>query len=278
MPRCYETVDKLLADPEVDAVYIATPPASHPFITKLAAVAGKAIYVEKPMASTASAAKMMADFCTHFQVPLFVAYYRRALPLYRELKRLLREGAIGKVRLVELCSIRRPSARDRSSENWRISGNEGGYFFDLGSHQLDLLDFLLGPILAASGFATNLGGIYSVWDTISANFRFPCDALGTASWCFVAHEDKDLIRVTGEKGGLEIPMSPSESARLVTGEPGGEISFPVPESCIQEPAVHEVIEWLTTDWLAGKPTPLGQFHYAHALRTNFVMDKIVGRI
>jgi len=59
-----------------------------------------------------------------------------------------------------------------------------GYFYDLASHQLDLLDYLFGPVTDVNGFTTNVGGLYAVEDTVTAAFRFHSGVLGSGSWSF----------------------------------------------------------------------------------------------
>src|SRR5438067_5233611 len=102
VPRWYDDAESLVADPEVDAVYVATPPSSHEEYTLLAARAGKPVYVEKPMARDHAECVAMIDACRAAGVPLFVAYYRRALPRFLKIKELIESGAIGEVRFVAI--------------------------------------------------------------------------------------------------------------------------------------------------------------------------------
>ena len=102
VPRWYDDASALIADAEVDAIYVATPPSSHLEYALLAARAGKPVYVEKPMAMTFAECRAMIDGCRAAGVPLFVAYYRRALARFLEVKRLIDSGAIGEVRFVTL--------------------------------------------------------------------------------------------------------------------------------------------------------------------------------
>ena len=96
--RWYDDAAKLIQDPEVDAIYVATPPSSHKQYTLMRAEAGKPVYVEKPMALNFGECKEMITSCQTAGVPLFVAYYRRALPRFLEIKELVDSGAIGDVR------------------------------------------------------------------------------------------------------------------------------------------------------------------------------------
>ena len=78
VPKWYDDAEALIDDPDVDAVYVATPPSSHKEYTIMAAEAGKPVYVEKPMALNYAECQQMLDACRSAGVPLFVAYYRRA--------------------------------------------------------------------------------------------------------------------------------------------------------------------------------------------------------
>ena len=138
----YNDADLLINDPEVNAVYVATPPDTHKKYAIQAMEAGKAVYVEKPMALNFSEAREMTAVPKATGMPLFVAYYRRKLPGFVKLKALLEEGRIGKLQSVNMQLYKPPSADELAGNpNWRvipeISG--GGHFVDLASHQLDYL-------------------------------------------------------------------------------------------------------------------------------------------
>src|SRR5699024_232696 len=98
VPRWYDDADALIADPELGAVYVATPPDSHASYTVRAPRADHPVYVEKPMARTAAECEEMLSVSRRSGVPLFVAYYRRAMPRCATVKDLLDGGAIGQVR------------------------------------------------------------------------------------------------------------------------------------------------------------------------------------
>ena len=102
VPRWYDDADELINDPEVDAVYVATPPDSHREYVVRVAQAGKPVYVEKPMARTAPECEDMISACDEAGVGLFVAYYRRAMPRFATVKELLDNGRIGQLRSVSI--------------------------------------------------------------------------------------------------------------------------------------------------------------------------------
>ena len=148
VPRWYSDADALVRDPEVDAVYVATPPSTHLPFARLAAAAGKPVYVEKPMALDHAGCVAMIDACGAAKVPLFTAYYRRAMPRYARVKALVEDGVIGEIRAATIC-VHRAFVPPADARPWRIDPAVagGGLFVDLASHQLDLLDWILGPVV-----------------------------------------------------------------------------------------------------------------------------------
>ncbi|MDD3715702.1 MAG: Gfo/Idh/MocA family oxidoreductase [Candidatus Marinimicrobia bacterium] len=207
IPEWTTDAASLFEDPQINAVYIATPPDTHAYYTQLAAKAGKAVYVEKPMARNYAECREMLRACRTAGVPLFVAYYRRMLPQFRRVKELIDKGAVGTVCAAHISFYRPPYAEDAHPErNWRvrpeISG--GGHFHDLASHQLDLMDYLLGPLKHVRGNALNRAGLYAPPDTLSATFHFAGGAVGSGSWCFVSspEENVDQISISGTEGYL----------------------------------------------------------------------------
>lgn len=273
VPRWFSDAAALIADPEINAIYIATPPNAHLEMTALAAAAGKPVYVEKPMARTYAECMEMIQLCEKAGVPLFVAYYRRALPHFVKLKELLDQKAIGEIRSVHI-NLKQSLAADLiadSEENWRvipeISG--GGYFYDLASHQLDLLDFFFGPIRAASGFQSNQAGAYPAEDIVVGHFAFENGVLGTGNWCFTTDKNSavDEICIYGSKG--KIWFETFGKGEFWLEKDGGEkqhFSFDLPKH-IQQPLIESIVAHLLGE--ATCPST-GE----SAARTNWVMDQL----
>lgn len=276
IPKWYTDAQELVDDPEVNAVYIATPPSSHATFAIMAMKAGKPAYIEKPMAASYEDCTRINRVSEQTGVPCFVAYYRRYLPYFQKVKELLEDGAIGQVINVQIRFAQPPRDLDYNRNNlpWRlqpvIAG--GGYFYDLAPHQLDLLQDLFGVILDAQGYTNNRGGLYETEDTLSACFRFENGVPGSGSWCFVAHESakEDRIEVIGDKGMLCFSTFTFEPVRLHTERGLEEFNIPNPPH-VQLPLIKSVIEHLqglsvcTCDNLSATPT-------------NWVMDKILGKI
>jgi len=266
VPRSYDQAAALLADPEVDAVYIATPPDTHANYALLAAAAGKPAYVEKPMARhTPECDRMVAAF-QQAKLPLYVAYYRRRLPRFLTARDLLNEGALGHVTGVRyLCSL--PKHHD--SGGWRVTAETsgGGHFLDIGSHALDLLDYLLGPLTNVTGTARHLGGPSPVEDSVAMSFLAGAIIPGVAAWNFASAEREDAFTFTGTEGRLTFSLMGDEPLRLETAAGLREFSRPNPPH-VQQPLIQSVVD----DLLGHGACPsTGE----SARRTSQVMDTVL---
>lgn len=272
VPRWYDDAAALIADPEVDAVYIATPPSSHREYTLMCAAAGKPVYVEKPMALSHAECQEMIAACEAAGVPLFVAYYRRALERFRKVRELLESGAIGELRAfsIALCRPLLPEEADEATRPWRVIPEiaGGGHFLDLGSHTLDLIDFLCGPIRQAQGFAANQAGAYRAEDIVSGAFVCEGGVQGVGSWCFAGFEQRDRTELIGSAGAIAYATFRPEPLRLTTGAGAVELQFDDPPH-IQQPLIQTVV-----DALLGRGSCPSSG--ASAARTSLVMDELIG--
>lgn len=271
--RWYEDASALIADAEVDAVYVATPPAAHKPLALLCAAAGKPCYLEKPMALNHAESQELVRAFAQAGVPLFVAYYRRAMPRFAKIRELLAEGAIGAARYVNLVLHQPPVAADLdpAEQPWRVDPAiaGGGRFVDMGSHQLDFLDALFGPISEVRGFAASHLPHARVEDTVSAAFSFASGLSGSASWCFAAANQADRCEIVGEKGSIVFSTFDDTPIRLL--RPAGEESFAIPNPAhVQQPMIQNVV-----DCLLGRATALSTGE--SAARTDAVIDRILGR-
>ena len=212
VPRWYDDADELINDPEVDAVYVATPPDSHREYAVRVAQAGKPVYVEKPMARTALECEEIISACERAGVGLFVAYYRRALPRFATVKDLIDGGRIGQPRSVSIRNERAAQVGGAGGGGWRVEAeiSGGGYFVDLGSHILDLLDWLLGPVNDVAGVATNRGGHYHE-DLVTGVFSFRSGVEGVGVWNYDSFQNDDQIEIIGTAGALRFLLFGDEA-------------------------------------------------------------------
>ena len=246
VPRSYSSADELINDPEVDAVYVATPPDSHRDYVLRVAAAGKPVYVEKPMARSAAECEDMVSACARAGVGLFVAYYRRAMPRFTTVKHLLDNGRIGELRSVVVRNEQPGALDDKADPGWRVDPaiSGGGYFVDLGSHTLDLLDWLLGPVTHVSGAAANRGGRYGAEDLVTAAFGFESGVEGVGSWSYDSYQHMDEVEIRGTEGSLAFSCFADDPLRLTTAAGVEEIDAPYPE-VVQLPLIQAVVDGLT---------------------------------
>ena len=149
----YERLDEFLADPSIDAVYVATPNHVHRTAVETAARAGKAVLCEKPMATTLADAEAMAAACRQAGVLYGTAFDQRHHPAHRALCaeiRADRVGVVTAVRIVYACWVGRDWSAGQSQDNWRIDAAKagGGALMDLAPHGLDLIAFLRDELVA----------------------------------------------------------------------------------------------------------------------------------
>ena len=248
--KWYTDAQELIDDPDVNAIYIATPPSSHATFAIMAMRAGKPVYVEKPLAASYNDCIRINRISEQTGVPCFVAYYRRYLPYFQKVKEIIENGTIGKVINVQLRFSVPPRDLDYKNEKelpWRLQPDiaGGGYFYDLAPHQIDLLQNIFGVITRAHGYPANRAHLYKAEDTVSACFFFENGVTGSGSWCFVGHESakEDRIEVIGDKGSLSFSVFTYEPIVLITSEGKQSITVPNP-SYVQLPIIKHVIEHL----------------------------------
>jgi predicted dehydrogenase len=266
--RWYDRADDLIADSAVDAVYIATPPASHCDLALRVAGAGKPCLVEKPMALNHRESLQMVDAFARAGVRLWVAYYRRALPRFLKVRDCLCEGTIGRLTSVHV-EVTAPLLTGAEAEMWRVDPAiaGAGLLFDLGSHAFDLLDFLVGRITRVAAVAVNTGSTYAAEDVTTVAFEFSTGALGSAVFNFNAASKADVITFLGTHGAIETLIFGDADVivRRAEGSQAYEIRNP--------PHVHQPLIQTIVDELAGggKCPSTGE----SAARTSWVLDECV---
>jgi predicted dehydrogenase len=271
VPRWYDNAAALINDREVDAVYIATPPSSHKAYALMCAQAGKPVYVEKPMAVNFEECQAMIRAFEVSQIPLFVAYYRRALQRFLKIKELVNSGVIGEVRFVSI-TLYQPLSPDElsgASLPWRVIPElaGGGRFVDLASHTLDFLDYALGPIVEVAGLASNQAGRYPAEDIVTGTFRFASGVQGTGTWCFTAFDKFDKTEIVGSAGKISFSTFDATPVKTSTLEGVDESVVEYPQH-IEQPLIQTVVDELNG---VGHCPSTGKT----AARTSWVMDQML---
>jgi predicted dehydrogenase len=209
--KWYVDAEDLINDPEVNAIYIATPPLYHEEYTIRALRAGKPVYVEKPMAVNASGAENMMNASRATATKLSVAHYRREQPLFKKVKSLIENGAIGTVRLANLQFLQTPQTNGKESVvNWRVDPMiaGGGLFHDLSPHQLDLMIYFFGVPVKACGIALNQAGLYIADDAVTGHIKFESGVLFNGLWCFTVPPQMatDACEIIGSEGTIRFSI------------------------------------------------------------------------
>ena len=266
----YSDVDALLADDEVNAIYIATPPHLHCEHTIRAARAGKHILCEKPMALTVAECQRMIDACRQAGVTLMIAYYRSFFPNIMRMKALMAEGAIGEVVLARIncTAYYNPNQHDLSS--WRVNPeiSGGGVLMDIGSHRIDLLQYLMGDIVSARGYAETVHLDVDVDDSAVFTLRFASGAHAVANINWNVGTSVDDVEVYGTEGCLR--CSPLNSGNLTLEKSGDRFELDrVPLPHTHTGLVEDFVNHLKT----GEPIRCSG---KSGLKTNAIIAQIYG--
>lgn len=224
--RAYDSLDRLIADPEVEAVYVASPNHLHRQAVEALAAAGKPMLCEKPMAAALGDAEAMAQAVRESGVFYGTAFDQRHHPAHRAMRAAIGQGRLGTVtaiRIVYACWLDRGWASFEGQANWRIDAAQagGGALMDLAPHGLDLTDFLLGESVAEIAALTQARAQdYAVDDGALLIGRTPSGVLASLN---VAYNCPDALprrrlEVVGTRGQLVALNTMGQTA-------GGSLTF-----------------------------------------------------
>lgn len=243
----HNDAQQLINNPEVNAIYIATPPSSHLAYALAAIKAGKPVYVEKPMCLNSEEAKMLHDAATMAKVKLVVAHYRRAQPLFLHLKSLIEQNTIGQVRVIELKMLQpvENSIIAPSDENWRVNPtiSGGGLFHDLAPHQIDLMHFLFGDFKSCNGICQRSTASHSAEDIVVGNILFEKGMVFNGTWAFCTDENSKIecCEIYGSHGKITFSVFGHEI--LIAKDKGLEKLTFEPLLHVQQPMIEQVVKY-----------------------------------
>ncbi len=254
--RAYSNDVELINDPEVDAVYIATPVNLHLPQTIAAARAGKHVLVEKPMAMTVAECEEMIAACRASGVKLSVAYYRRFYPVVARMKQIIASGEIGRPLAVSVTTATPFAIHPNEDGYWRVIPEQGGggALMDIGSHRINLMLDMFGEIAAVKAYCDTVAASYEAEDCASLVMRFQSGVHGSLQCFFGAAVDPDEFSVLGTKGRLL--NAPLNGGELVVESDGGR--------CVESHPPHENLHYpLVADFVAAlienrEPTVTGE--------------------
>jgi predicted dehydrogenase len=249
VPKWYADAASLINDPEVNAIYVATPPSSHEEYTMAAIEAGKPVYLEKPMSVNAASAINIANAAKEKNIKLTIAHYRRMQPLYKKIKQLVVEKAIGDLRFARLELYKKLLSKEYLTTPhiaWRVDTAiaGGGLFNDLAPHQLDIMYYLFGEIDKSCGVATNQAGLYNADDMVAGDILFKNGIVFNGVWCFSVDErdEKDNCEIVGSSGKISFSFFEHRPVLLTINGKTESFSFE-PLQHVQQPMIEKVVEY-----------------------------------
>lgn len=253
VPKWYNDAQQLINDHEVNAIYVATPPLSHEEYTIAALLAGKSVYVEKPMAVNKAAAERMLKAANESNIKLSVAHYRRQQPMFKKIKELVQTKAIGDVRCVNLQFLKSavtPAYLQQPKTKWRVDPAiaGGGLFHDLAPHQLDLMLYYFGKIKTASGISLNQARLYAADDVVSGYIQFDDGVIFQGLWCFTVGtaEEKDICEITGSHGRISFSVFGDYTITVTRNGNSETLHFDKLEH-VQQPMINKVTEYFLNE-------------------------------
>ncbi|WP_439128972.1 Gfo/Idh/MocA family protein [Polaribacter sp.] len=245
VPLWYDNVEDLLANKEINAVYIATPPSSHLAIAKQALNAGKFVYLEKPMTLDLAEAIELRNFIKPSH-KIVVAHYRRELEAFKKVKDLIDSKIIGNISHAKI-EILQPENNDiiaDTEDNWRVNPeiSGGGYFNDIAPHQLDLMRLYFGDFKESKGFTTSTKN-NKVDDVINGSIEFKNGIQFQGIWNFTVSSkaQKDECIIYGDMGTIKFSFY-GEKITLETNGGYQEFSFKTPKH-VQQPLITSTVNY-----------------------------------
>jgi predicted dehydrogenase len=247
----------LVRDPEIDAVYVATPVHLHADQTVAAAEAGKHVLCEKPMAMGAAECDRMIAACRAAGVRLGIAYYRHFYPVVMRAKELIAAGAIGEPVFAQMLASEPFDPRPGGPRGWLVQRAQsgGGPMADFGCHRLEVLVHLLGPVAQVRGVAATVALDREVEDTAATLLQFDRGACAMVAVTNAAADRQDTLEIFGTHGSIrtaslnggDLAVSNGDGQRLESHPPEANVHVPLVEEFVdavqrgRDPAVDGVV-------------------------------------
>lgn len=202
IPLYFDSVERLVGSPDVDAVFIVSANAQHHPETLLAAKAKKHVIVEKPMSLNAGQGKEMIDACNRANVKFMVGHMLRFSPLIRRMKAIVQSGQIGEISFARSEFIYDAGMSQRGWL-WDKNAAGGGPLFDIGIHCLDSIRCVLDDTVASvHSMMRHPDGAGKVEKTNVMTLRFSKGTLATVYSSFESSYRQTYIEFVGTKGSI----------------------------------------------------------------------------
>lgn len=220
----YQSVDDLLADEEIDIVYIAVTPDKHMEFALACAKAGKHCLIEKPLAMDYKQGIEIKKAFDEVGKKAFVAFYRRSLNKFQKVKQLMDSGRIGKVEAINVVRYV-PALADR--EQWRMkeSISGGNIFTETDIHTLDFIDYIMGEVIEFHYSKSISNNDNTSFDSLSLDLKFKNGCIGAGQWLYNCKHSLDRFEIIGREGIIQFQVFHNSSPILVIDSQGSESIF-----------------------------------------------------
>lgn len=246
--KWFDSWRRLLRDPEIDAVYIATPVHLHAEQTIAAAEAGKNVLCEKPLAMNTIECDRMIAACHANKVKLGVAYYRHFYPVIERTKEIIQSGEIGEPVLAQINAFEYFNPQKDHSRYWLLEKDRsgGGPMFDFGCHRIEVLINILGQIRKVRAITSNVIFDREVEDTATALFQFERGPTGVLSVTHAARETQDTLEIFGSLGSIHVPNL-NDGTMRVASDAGERVETHSPDANLHAPLIKDFVEAVMND-------------------------------
>jgi predicted dehydrogenase len=231
----------LVADPDVAAVYVATPVHLHAAQTIAAADAGKHVLCEKPMAMSAGECDRMIAACRANGVRLGIAYYRRFYPAVIRVKEIIASGEIGDPVFAQLNAFEHFNPDSSYPRAWLLqaSASGGGPMMDFGCHRIEVLLNLFGPVRDTAAITSNVVFKRDVEDTAAVLLRFDAGPCASVAVSHASHERQDTMHIFGSRGAIHVDNLNAGVVRIRTD--ASRVEAHPPAANVHQPLVDDFV-------------------------------------
>jgi predicted dehydrogenase len=246
--KSFANWEELIADDEVEAVYIATPVFLHAKQTIAAARAGKHILCEKPMALNVAECDEMIAACKANNVKLGIAYYRRFYPIINRIKEIIASGELGKIAFAQINSFEFFDPSPEHSRYWLLEKEKsgGGPMMDFGCHRLEVLENLFGEVKLLKSLVSNAIFKREVEDTASVLFQFESGTCVNLTVTHAANEPQDTLDIFGTNGSIHIPVLNGAEMKIRIGS-DERTEIHAPDKNVHQPLIEDFTEAILND-------------------------------
>ncbi len=221
----YDSVDEILSDPKVDAVYIATPVYLHCEHVIRAAESGKHVLCEKPMAINIVECRRMMDACNDNGVHLEVCFLLRFDPYFIKIKQLVENYEMGQIIQARASFLKSYDIQDGL---WRRDPTRagGGVLMDMGAHAIDLLSYILGDTSKVTAMVNSRTTGWEVEDTATVLMEMESGAFAIVDASYVVPHSDTMLEIYGTKGTALVTGGSEWTLNLYLGDSTQEESKP----------------------------------------------------